>query len=107
MSKDAIIIFSLVLCATLVTLAVVFILFRKVSKIKIDSEKIEDIAGYIHSGAIAFLKREFKIIIPFILVLAVVISITIYNNRAANKIKKSRGRIWKKYIYYWLILFYY
>lgn len=73
MSKDAIIILSLVLCATLVTLASVFILFRKVSKIKIDSEKIEDIAGYIHSGAIAFLKREFKIIIPFILALAVVL----------------------------------
>ena len=73
MSKDAIIILSLVLCATLVTLAFVFILFRKVSKIKIDSEKIEDIAGYIHSGAIAFLKREFKIIIPFILVLAVIL----------------------------------
>ena len=31
--------------------------------------------------------------ILFILVLAVVISITIYNNKAANKIKKSRGRI--------------
>lgn len=73
MSKDAIIILSLVICATLVTLAFVFILFRKVSKIKIDSEKIEDIAGYIHSGAIAFLKREFKIIIPFILALAVVL----------------------------------
>lgn len=73
MTKDVIIILSLVLCATLVTLAFVFILFRKVSKIKIDSEKIEDIAGYIHSGAIAFLKREFKIIIPFILVLAIIL----------------------------------
>ena len=67
MSKDAIIILSLVICATLVTLAFVYILFRKVSKIKIDNQKIEDISGYIHSGAIAFLKREFKIIIPFIL----------------------------------------
>ncbi len=73
MTKDVIIILSLVLSATLVTLAFVFILFRKVSKIKIDSEKIEDIAGYIHSGAIAFLKREFKIIIPFILVLAIIL----------------------------------
>ena len=73
MSKDAIIILSLVICATLVTLAFVYILFRKVSKIKIDNQKIEDISGYIHSGAIAFLKREFKIIIPFILVLAIVL----------------------------------
>ena len=73
MSKDAIIILSLVICATLVTLAFVYILFRKVSKIKIDNQKIEDISGYIHSGAIAFLKREFKIIIPFILALAIVL----------------------------------
>ena len=73
MSKDAIIILSLVICATLVTLAFVYILFRKVSKIKIDNQKIEDISGYIHSGAIAFLKREFKIIVPFILVLAIVL----------------------------------
>lgn len=75
MTKDFILVLSLVLCATLVTLAFVFILFRKVSKIKIDSEKIEDISGYIHSGAIAFLKREFKIIIPFIFVLATVLAL--------------------------------
>ena len=40
-------ILSLVICATLVTLAFVFILFKKVSKIKIDDKKIEDISGYI------------------------------------------------------------
>lgn len=75
MSKDAIIILSLVICATLVTLAFVYILFRKVSKIKIDNQKMEDISGYIHSGAIAFMKREFKIIIPFVLILAGILAL--------------------------------
>ena len=75
MSKDAIIILSLVICATLVTLAFVYILFRKVGKIKIDNQKMEDISGYIHSGAIAFMKREFKIIIPFVLILAGILAL--------------------------------
>ena len=75
MSKDAIIILSIVICATLVTLAFVYILFRKVSKIKIDNQKMEDISGYIHSGAIAFMKREFKIIIPFVLILAGILAL--------------------------------
>ena len=76
MTKEHIyLILSLVICATLITLAFVYVLFRKVSKIKIDNKKIEDISGYIHSGAIAFLKREYKIIIPFILVLAGILSL--------------------------------
>ena len=75
MTQDSIIVLSLVLCATLITLAFVYVLFRKVNKIKIDSKKIEDISGYIHSGAIAFLKREYKIIIPFILVLAGILAL--------------------------------
>ena len=75
MAKDAIIILSLVIVATLVTLAFVYILFRKVSKIKVDDKNMEDIAGYIHSGALAFMKREFKIIIPFILVLAGILAL--------------------------------
>ena len=75
MTQDSIIVLSLVLCATLITLAFVYVLFRKVSKIKIDSKKIEDISGYIHSGAIAFLKREYKIIIPFVLILAGILAL--------------------------------
>ena len=76
MTKEHIyLILSLVICATLITLAFVYVLFRKVSKIKIDNKKIEDISGYIHSGAIAFLKREYKIIIPFILVLAGILAL--------------------------------
>lgn len=67
MSKQSIIILSLVLVACLITLFYVFVLFRKVSKIKISNKTVEEVSSYIHEGALTFLKREFKVIIPFVL----------------------------------------
>lgn len=75
MNKESIIILSCVICAALVTLAYVFVLFRRVSRIKISNPKVEEISKYIHEGAIAFLKREFKIIIPFVLCFAVLLTV--------------------------------
>ncbi len=75
MSKESIIILSCVLCAAFVTLAYVFILFRRVNRIKINNPKIEEISSYIHQGAIAFLKREYKIIIPFVIGFAILLTV--------------------------------
>lgn len=75
MPKESIVILSLVLTAALVTLAYVFIIFRKVNKLKINNKKVEEISKYIHDGAIAFLKREYKIIVPFILVFALILTV--------------------------------
>ncbi len=75
MEKESIIVLSCVICATLVTLAYVFILFRRVGRIKINNMKVEEISGYIHEGAIAFLKREFMIIIPFVICFALLLMI--------------------------------
>lgn len=75
MSKESIIILSCVLLATIVTLAYVFILFRRVNRIEIKNKKVEEISSYIHEGAIAFLKREYKIIIPFVLVFAILLTV--------------------------------
>lgn len=75
MGTTEIIILSCVICAALVTLAYVFILFRRVNRIKINNAKVEEISKYIHEGAIAFLKREYKIIIPFVLVVAVLLTV--------------------------------
>lgn len=58
---------ALVAFATVVTLCYVFILFRKVSKLKIGNKKVEELQEYIHNGAITFLSREYKVIIPFVL----------------------------------------
>ena len=57
---------ALIAFATIVTLCYVFVLFRKVSRIKIGDKKVEELQKYIHDGALTFLKREYKIIIPFV-----------------------------------------
>ncbi len=75
MSRESIIILSCVLLATVVTLAYVFILFRRVNRIEIKNKKVEEISSYIHEGAIAFLKREYKIIVPFVLVFAILLTV--------------------------------
>ncbi len=56
----------LVAFAAVVTLLYVFVLFRRVSRIKIADKKVEEIRNYIHQGAMTFLVREYKIIIPFV-----------------------------------------
>ncbi len=64
----------LVAFATLVTLCYVFVLFRKVSKLKIADKKVEELQAYIHGGAMTFLVREYKIIIPFVLGVGVLLA---------------------------------
>ena len=56
----------LVAFATVVTLLYVFVLFRRVSRIKIADKRVEEIQNYIHEGAMTFLSREYKLIIPFV-----------------------------------------
>ena len=56
----------LVAFAAVITLCYVFLLFRKISRMKIDNKRVEEIQNYIHEGALTFLFREYKIIIPFV-----------------------------------------
>ena len=48
----------LVMFAAVVTLGYVFVLFRKVSRIPINNEKVEGIHNHIHKGSMTFLMRE-------------------------------------------------
>ena len=64
----------LVAFATIVTLCYVFVLFRKVSKLKIADKKVEELQAYIHGGAMTFLVREYKIIIPFVVGVGVLLA---------------------------------
>ncbi len=57
---------SLVAIAAVITLCFVFVLFRRVSRLKIADKRVEEIQGYIHSGSMTFLSREYKLIIPFV-----------------------------------------
>lgn len=72
--KEELLVLMLVVFATLITLFYVFFLFHKVSKVKITNEKADEIHKYIHKGAMTFLVREYKIIIPFIIGVGVLLA---------------------------------
>ncbi len=65
----------LVIFAALITLGYVFVLFRRVSRMSINDKKVEDIHKYIHDGAMTFLIREYKLIIPFAIVVGVLLTV--------------------------------
>ncbi len=75
MNSTSIFLLCLIIGATLITILYVFYLYHKVGKIKISKKNVEDISGYIKEGAMAFLKREFKVIIPFIVAVALFLTI--------------------------------
>ena len=64
----------IVLSAALITILYAFFIFYKVGKIKIKNKKVEDVSSYIRNGAKTFLKREYKIIIIFVIALAIVLA---------------------------------
>ena len=68
MDLDVNVYFPLVLVAfaAVVTLCYVYVLFRRVSRLKIADKKVEEIQNYIHQGAMTFLSREYKLIVPFV-----------------------------------------
>lgn len=65
----------LVLVAALITILYAFLIFYKIGKIKIRNKKVEDVASYIRSGAMTFLKREYKIIIIFVVIVATTLAL--------------------------------
>ena len=72
MEKINLILLSLVIAIAIITIGYVFLIYHKIKRLKVVNKKVEDNASFIRSGAITFLKREFKIIIPFVLIIALV-----------------------------------
>ena len=72
MEKVNLIILVCVLAIALLTIGYVFLIYHKIKKLEIINQKVKGNAEFIRSGAITFLKREFKIIIPFILIFAII-----------------------------------
>lgn len=64
-----------VIAIAALTLGYVFLIYHKIKRIKVMNAKIGKNADFIRQGAITFLKREFKVIIPFILIMAVVLAV--------------------------------
>ncbi len=61
--------------SALIALLYAFVLYRKISKMKVEHQRINEIASYIHEGAMAFMKRQYRIIIYFALGVAAVLSL--------------------------------
>ena len=72
MEKVNLILLTCVLFIAAITIGYVFLIYHKIRKLKVVNKDVENNAAYIRSGAITFLKREFKIIVPFISIVAVV-----------------------------------
>lgn len=72
MEKVNLILLTCVLLIALITIGYVFLIYHKIRKLKVVNKNVENNASYIRSGAITFLKREFKIIVPFIIIVALV-----------------------------------
>lgn len=75
MDKISIILLVCVLAIAAITIGYVYLIYHKIQRIKVLNKDLENNASYIRSGAITFLKREFKIIIPFVIALAVVFAV--------------------------------
>ena len=54
----------------IIALAVAFMLSSGISNASAGNAKMQEIAGYIHEGAMAFLYREYKYLAVFVLVVA-------------------------------------
>ncbi|HLW72427.1 MAG TPA: sodium-translocating pyrophosphatase [Candidatus Babeliales bacterium] len=66
----------------LLGLAVVAILFYSIRKLKVDNHKAEQIAAAIHSGAMTFLREEYRIIVAVVIVVAFILGL-IFNSMLA------------------------
>ncbi len=67
---------GLALVLSAISIFYAFVLFQKIKKIKVGHERIEEIASYIHDGAMAFMRRQYRIIIYFALIVGGLLAMT-------------------------------
>ena len=65
----------LVIAAAVVSLLMAFGLYRKNAAIKVEDARMREIAGYIHEGAMAYLKRQYIVMAVFAAIMFVVLFI--------------------------------
>ena len=66
-----------VVLAALIGVVFAIILWARVSRAEAGTDKMKEIAGAIHEGAMAFLQREYTYLAVFVVVLAIVLTATI------------------------------
>lgn len=70
---------GLVLFISIIALVFAWYLAEKVRRAEPGSKKMQELAGAIHEGAMAFLHREYKILTIFVIILAVVVGLFLDN----------------------------
>jgi len=68
----------------LVALAFAFLLVTsKINPVKVTHDRMNEIASYIHEGAMAFLRREYRVLVIFAIILAIVITVGLHSYQTA------------------------
>lgn len=60
-----------------------FLVVRKINTITVNHKRMNEIASYIHEGAMAFLKREYKVLVIFSIILALAITFGLQSYKTA------------------------
>lgn len=63
------------IAASLISVLYAFVLYRRNKRLKVEDKKMEEISSYIHEGAMAFLKREYKVIAIFVAGVAILLAV--------------------------------
>jgi K(+)-stimulated pyrophosphate-energized sodium pump len=70
-----IIMLSLTVFLSIVSVLYALILLRRLNLIKVEHEKINAIASYIKEGAVAFMKRQYKVMFIVVLIISVILTL--------------------------------
>ena len=72
------------LAGSIVSLLYALLRTRWIYSREVDNEQLKKIGGYVSEGAMAFLSREYRVLLPFVLVVAVFLAV---GNRGAIKLQ--------------------
>lgn len=77
--------------AGIIALFFAFYLIKKVTRMDAGTDKMKEIAGNIHAGAMAFLRRQYKTLIIFVVIIIIVISVVGLLTQGENSLKWQTG----------------
>ncbi|MCT4618497.1 MAG: sodium-translocating pyrophosphatase [Marinisporobacter sp.] len=60
-----------------VALIFAYTLSAKINKVDVGTDRMKEISTYIHEGAMAFLTREYRILVPFAVIICIVVGVAI------------------------------
>ena len=70
-----VIMLGIIILLSLISVLYAIILLKKLNKIKVQHEKINQIASFIKDGAMAYMKRQYKVMIIVALIVAIVLTL--------------------------------